>query len=701
MHNRTKMKIAAAFALWAVFTLLLFGTGIVNRQKVWANPPLSWEAGERYRSETAAYGVKSSGPYLDLAAGTYRLKWQIEGDGTNEIRLTSSNDARIVPDVLTIKPGEWEGEAVFQLLDPAHSFSIGVTFASGTKMACHSLRLYSPEYTDYAFLLSGLLLAAALLFALFSTGRLSREGLALFAVLVIAVLVAGAPSLQDDTTGGWDVQFHAARLANLADALRSGQFPGRVGGFSYNGYGAATSVFYPDLFLYPWAWMLLCGCSMSFALNSLVLCTGFAAAGLCFRAARKLGASAEGAAASAVLYTLCAYRLADAYGGSMLLGELIAMAFVPPFIASLWKTLFEDDGCWKELGLAAAAVFYAHVLTTLLCALLAAGFFAVSLPQHIRTRRGYGKLLCAFLLAALLCLRRIVPLLQLYVAGVSTANMQFGFVQSAVSLKRLLESSGLLGAGLLVFTAASVLTAARETEKKLLRRDRLFLLAGGLTALAATQLFPWGHVVKLLGEGVSVLQFPWRFLLLTSALWALAGGRGAETCFPGRAALAALIISVLAAAPLLTDVTGGERGVRFGEGANPYMVYPEYQIEGTDVNDTRSREPVLTGDLTLTDYHKDGTNVSAQVSSAEGGTMTLPLFAFPGYEARLNGQRTDWERGNNNRLKVTVPPGFQGELRVRYAGFALWKALDILSVLTLAAVILHGLRDKRKGAAYA
>ena len=131
------------------------------------------------------------------------------------------------------------------------------------------------------------------------------------------------------------------------------------------------------------------------------------------------------------------------------------------------------------------------------------------------------------------------------------------------------------------------------------------------------------------------------------------------------------------------------------------MVYPEYQIEGTDVNDTRSREPILTGDLTLTDYHKDGTNVSAQVSSAEGGTMTLPMFAFPGYEARLNGQRTDWERGNNNRLKVTVPPGFQGELRVRYTGFALWKALDILSALTLAAVILHGLRDKRKGAAYA
>ncbi len=44
---------------------------------------------------------------------------------------------------------------------------------------------------------------------------------------------------------------------NITDGLKSGQFPVRVGGFSYNGYGAVTSVFYPDLMLYPLAMMVM------------------------------------------------------------------------------------------------------------------------------------------------------------------------------------------------------------------------------------------------------------------------------------------------------------------------------------------------------------------------------------------------------------------------------------------------------------
>ena len=701
MDGRTKRQIVAAFAIWAAITALLFWTGLVNHRKVWANPQLSWEAGETYRSDTAGYGVKSSGPYLDLAAGEYRLQWQIEGDGANEIRLSCSNGARIEPSVLPVEPGVLQGEAAFRLLDAAHSFSVGVTFAAGTQMQFYSLRLYSPEYTDTAFLLSGALLLAAVFFALRRSGKLTREGTALLAVLAAAALLAGAPSLQEDTTGGWDVQFHAARLCNLADALRAGQFPARVGGFSYNGYGAATSVFYPDLFLYPWALMLLGGCSLSFVLNSLVAATGFAAAGLCYHAARRTGASKEGAAASAILYTLCAYRLTDAYGGSMLLGELIAMAFVPPFIAALWETLFEDGRRWKELALWACAVFYAHVLTTLLCALLAAGFLVLSVPVHVRRRTGYRQTALALGLALLLCLRRAVPLAQMLLSGVNSSNMQFGFAGSAVPPKRLLEPNGLAGTALLLFALSAAAALAQETDANAQRRVGLFLTAGALSALAATKLFPWGHVVRLTGGAVTVLQFPWRFLLLTSALFALAGGYGAQKSFAGRAALIALFVGALAAAPVLQDVTGGERGVAFGEGANPYMVYPEYQIEGTDVNDTRSREPVLDGDLTMTDYRKDGTAVSAKLTSTEGGALTLPLFAFPGYEARLNGQKTVIERGVNNRLKVTVPPGFEGELKVRYAGFALWKALDVLAAVTAACLLVQDVRRRRKEARHA
>lgn len=103
----------------------------------------------------------------------------------------------------------------------------------------------------------------------------------------------------------------------------------------------------------------------------------------------------------------------------------------------------------------------------------------------------------------------------------------------------------------------------------------------------------------------------------------------------------------------------------------------------------------------MTDYRKDGTAVSAKLTSTEGGALTLPLFAFPGYEARLNGQKTAAERGVNNRLKVTVPPGFEGELKVRYAGFSLWKALDVLAAVTAVCLLAQGVRRRRKEARHA
>ena len=52
-----------------------------------------------------------------MSAGEYRLQWQIEGDGANEIRLSCSNGARIEPSVLPVEPGVLQGEAAFRLLD--------------------------------------------------------------------------------------------------------------------------------------------------------------------------------------------------------------------------------------------------------------------------------------------------------------------------------------------------------------------------------------------------------------------------------------------------------------------------------------------------------------------------------------------------------------------------------------------------------
>ena len=154
---------------------------------------------------------------------------------------------------------------------------------------------------------------------------------------------------------------------------------------------------------------------------------------------------------------------------------------------------------------------------------------------------------------------------------------------------------------------------------------------------------------------------------------------------------------MICSVPYIGDMTPYDDELEFGQSAKTYMIYPEYQIEGTDVNATRSRKPLLSGDVTLTAYEKDGTRVTAQVAAEGDAQIALPMFGFIGYAAELNGERIDWTLGENNRLTIDVPAGTQGELRVWYEGKAIWRVMDALSAasaLGLAAFVLIGRRKR-------
>ena len=88
----------------------------------------------------------------------------------------------------------------------------------------------------------------------------------------------------------------------------------------------------------------------------------------------------------------------------------------------------------------------------------------------------------------------------------------------------------------------------------------------------------------------------------------------------------------------------------------------------------------------MTEYRKDGTRIDAKVSANTDASVSFPLFGFPGYEAKMNGERVDWRLGENNRLTVDVAAGTEGALEIRYVGKPIWKVLDIVSTGTALAL---------------
>ena len=197
-------------------------------------------------------GVINEGPALTLQAGWYTLSWDIETDGANAIELTSTNGAAISPARIELTPGQSGGTVRFHALDPVYNLQVLVRYDEGTCLRVNRISLVGDANTDRLFLCLFALVGIALLDVLWACGWLTPRRRGELILIGLAVLIAIAPTLKDNLGLGHDSAFHLDRLLNMLNALRSGQFPARLGAYSQNHYGAVTSSFTGMMTLCVW-----------------------------------------------------------------------------------------------------------------------------------------------------------------------------------------------------------------------------------------------------------------------------------------------------------------------------------------------------------------------------------------------------------------------------------------------------------------
>ena len=684
-------------ACFAVLYVLLCLTGLPDKQKIWPGVKVEWLQGKSELSlaDGDVYSIVTSGPYEELPIGIYRLKWQIEGDGINTVRLMDSNEVEITPAVFETTPGTFEGEGWFEIKDTIQNFNISVEFCDGTWIAVHNFRLYSPVYRDHYISLAILMTAAVLIAWLYESGKLPRARREILMVLLIATVFSSVPALREDTVGAFDVPFHGVRLRNLMGALTSGQFPARVGGYSYNGYGAVTSIFYPDILLVPFALLLKLGASMTYVLNLLTITINALTALCMYIAGKRIFRDSYAGVFSAIVYVCCGFRLHRFYG-SFMVGQMLAMAFFPLFMLGLWEVFFVDKERWPVLVIAATLIFQSHMLTTLMCAGVAVAavlFFGVKLWKECRVKA----VLLAIAATLLLNLTTLVPMVTTYLSGVTTSVNTYGFLNLLPEIVEMLGTDMELGLAMILGLAALVCVNGSAIGRERLRTIVVFAVLGAVSMVMVTDLFPWSYVFALTNNFFEILQFSWRFLVIATVSLSLCAGLGYACLLRDigvKGLLTVLAVAILCATPIIEDALN-EEVLEFGTETSPYMLYPEYQFEGTDLVQTRSRQAILSGDVQMTEYEKDGTRIRAHIDAPQGGTVTFPLFGFDGYEVNLNGKKIEWARGENNRLAVTLPAASQGELTVRYVGLTIWRLADLVSLVTLIGLCAFCLRRFR------
>ena len=152
--------------------------------------------------------------------------------------------------------------------------------------------------------------------------------------LIIFILPAIQPLLTTDFTCGYDNGFHLWRAVQVARCLRQGYLYPRWAPDMAHGYGFPLFIFHPPLTAYAAALLNLVGISWPLAINATFILGMLLAALFAFIFARDLFGGPAAGVVAAVAYVVAPFQAYDAFNRGSL-SESFAWAF-PPLI--LWAT---------------------------------------------------------------------------------------------------------------------------------------------------------------------------------------------------------------------------------------------------------------------------------------------------------------------------------------------------------------------------
>lgn len=248
----------------------------------------------------------------------------------------------------------------------------------------------------------------------------------------------------------------------------------------------------------------------------------------------------------------------------------------------------------------------------------------------------------------------------------------------------------------------------RDKDDKLCMPFRFAIAISTLAILLSTDIFPYDFLIKfpVLKTLINTLQFPFRFMgivTVTLTLVACYVVKYANIFYKSKVFWGLiLVISGLAlyqglimSGDILNTkeavrIYSGEAAVMWDGGIGSAMYSPDYGVEylpvETDV--AAINKSFILGDESVImhnyniNYNKITINLLNMLS--ERTFIEVPLIYYRGYEAvdiKTSG-RLSVEMGNNGRIRVEIPPQYDGTFRIQFEEPAYWKGAMIISLIS-------------------
>lgn len=561
------------------------------------------------------------------------------------------------------------------------------------------------------------------------------------AVSVLGIsLLASLPVFYNKLYYGHDLHFHLCRIAEIAQGMLEGNWNVRIQPNMLNGYGYATPLFYPQLFLYIPAALYCVGLRLQTAYQVFVFCCNLFTASICYYCFRKLvDNNYRIAMLGTCLYVLCPYRFSNLYIRASV-GECLAMCFWPLVVYGLYSlyrkekeetyTLFDI----LPLALGLCGMIQSHILSCYMVALVVITWMVVFLKKTLEWRRLLA-LISTAVMALMLNAGFLITLLSSLkmdikvngesnkLSGQGAFPIQFfsvfGTANGHGSFYSAKDDFPLaIGIGMIVgvFIAIYLLMHTKILSNHEKKMYCFWACMSILFAAMSLYNFPWDIIQgtsNIIANFFGVVQFPWRYLALSATFGSFATVVGLKLFSDLRKdklselCVLLLTVSILSTSYFFTDLVNNidevtisnisamdDRAIGNGEYIPEYVNRSMYDV----------REVVAGGsDIEVSGYgYCDGVTSFYCSNGGMDGCVIVPLNGYDGYRAyrEETSEQLCTSVNDDFRLAIFIPAGFDGKVRIEYDVPYKWRVGEFVSALSfiglLFVVIYVKMRNLRK-----
>lgn len=562
-----------------------------------------------------------------------------------------------------------------------------------------------------------------------------------FSTVKVRFIVAGLaaitffPSMTyfaDFLNPGHDLNFHLGRIVSLAESLREFQIPHRMQFKMLNGYGYATPLFYGEIFLLLPAVLYDFYVPLQTCYQIFVVVINFATGMISFWCFEKIAGDWRKGLFGAAIYTLSTYRMTDLIVRAAV-GEYTAMVFFPLLLYGLWNLYSESgtehtdfENCLPVVA-AVTGIINSHILSCEMLMIFIVPFMLIKYRTTF-SKRVLLTLIKSGIWSAMLNLWFVVPFLQSMTMNVRVSDAEtinfiekngiylsqlFGIFHTAVGGNvpsgRNQEMPLALGvsfvSGLIIFLFIYV---QRErwslSENKEMKMAKWCLISGMVAVFFSSGLCRWDNLVyinKELARLAGMVEFSWRYLALATLLFTVMMiflMQVIEYRFSASVCRTVMIIIGVTAACVeghfmteWTNVGREEKVLSESDVDLTRFSSSDYLLTGTDREEYKKRDLLCGAGIENAEFYYDKKgryylrcdNLNEALSYVD-----VPVQAYDHYHAyQSDEEELVVGKGENNRIRITIPGNFQGAICLRYEVPGLWRVCELISFISFCAIL--------------